>query len=95
MAKAAMSVTIEKELIDYIKKEAKLENRNVSNFIEVLICEQRKKRLEEKALEQSFERAQQFTNNIKIEDYNVVLNNLMNDASLKDYGKDILTKVKK
>ena len=95
MAKAAMSVTIEKELIDYIKQEAKLENRNVSNFIEVLICEQRKKRLEEKALEQSFERAQQFTNNIKIEDYNVVLNNLMNDASLKDYGKDILTKVKK
>ena len=95
MAKAAMSVTIEKELIDYIKKEAKLENRNVSNFIEVLICEQRKKRLEEKALEQSFERAQQFTNNIKIEDYNVVLNNLMNDASLKDYGKDIITKVKK
>ena len=95
MAKAAMSVTIEKELIDYIKKEAKLENRNVSNFIEVLICEQRKKRLEEKALEQSFERAQQFTNNIKIEDYNVVLNNLMNDTTLKDYGKDILTKVKK
>ena len=44
MAKAAMSVTIEKELIDYIKQEAKLENRNVSNFIEVLICEQRKKK---------------------------------------------------
>ena len=95
MAKAAMSITIEKDLIDYIKKEAKAENRNVSNYIEVLINNQKAKRLEEKRLEQSFERAQEFTKNIKIDDYNNVLNDLMDNTVLTDYGQDILKKVQR
>ena len=95
MAKAAMSITIEKDLIDYIKKEAKAENRNVSNYIEVLINNQMAKRLEEKRLEQSFERAQDFTKNIKIDDYNNVLNDLMDNTVLTDYGQDILKKVQR
>ena len=95
MAKAAMSITIEKDLIDYIKKEAKAENRNVSNYIEVLINNQIAKRLEEKRLEQSFERAQEFTKNIKIDDYNNVLNGLMDNTILTDYGQDILKKVQR
>ena len=95
MAKAAMSITIEKDLIDYIKKEAKAENRNVSNYIEVLINNQIAKRLEEKRLEQSFERAQEFTKNIKIDDYNNVLNDLMDNTVLPDYGQEILKKVQR
>ena len=95
MAKAAMSITIEKDLIDYIKKEAKAENRNVSNYIEVLINNQIAKRLEEKRLEQSFERAQEFTKNIKIDDYNNVLNDLMDNTVLTNYGQDILKKVQR
>ena len=95
MAKAAMSITIEKDLIDYIKKEAKAENRNVSNYIEVLINNQMAKKIEEKRLEQSFERAQEFTKNIKIDDYNNVLNDLMDNTVLTDYGQDILKKVQR
>ena len=95
MAKAAMSITIEKDLIDYIKKEAKAENRNVSNYIEVLINNQMAKRLEERHLEQSFEKAQEFTKNIKIDDYNNVLNDLMDNTVLTDYGQDILKKVQR
>lgn len=94
MKKVTMRITIEKELIDYVKQEAKLNNMRVSNYLEVLINEYRIKKLEGKSLEQSFERAQQFVNNIKIEDYNVVLSNMMNDTSLKDYGKNIIDKVK-
>ncbi len=95
MGKAAISITLDSELLDALKKEAKAENRKVSNYIEVIINEKLSQRNEEVKLEQSFEKAQQFVKDFVVEDYNSVMKQLSKNATLTPEGQQILERMKK
>ena len=87
MGKAAISITLDRDLIDVLKREAKAENRNISNYIEVIINEKLSQRNEEVKLEQSFEKAKQFAKEFAVEDYSSVMAQLSKNTTLTPKGQ--------
>jgi len=90
MAKTALSITLDNELIKELKFLAKQEKRTVSNLSEVIFSGYIEERLYKKPVEQSLSKAKDFTKSFQVQNYNEVEKALEKNITLSDIDKDFL-----
>jgi len=90
MAKAALSITLDKEIIKTLKFLAREDNRTVSNFSELIFSQYINGRLQKKPLEQSLARAKDFAGSFEVKSFNDVESALKQNVTLSDADKNFL-----
>ena len=88
MAKTALSITLDNELIKELKFLAKQEKRTVSNLSEVIFSGYIEERLCKKPIDQSLSKAKDFSKSFQVKNYNEVEKTLEKNVFATD--KDFL-----
>ncbi len=90
MAKSAISVTIDEQLIKQLKLLAGLDNRSLSNLTEIILRGYVDDRLKENEIAQSYEKAKKIAADMRVMSYKEVHANLMENVTLSEADKKVL-----
>lgn len=90
MAKTAMSVTLDENLIKQLKYLASEDNRSLSNLAELILKGYVDIRLKENEIAQSYEKAKKIAADMRVATYSETHADLMKNVSLSEADKQIL-----
>jgi hypothetical protein len=95
MAKRAISVTLDDNVISNLRLLAIEENRSVSNLTELILKSYMEIRSKDMSVTQSFEKAKNFSNEMQIKSYGEVVENLKNNVTISEKDKEFLEELRK